>query len=191
MKTARVWVAAVVMAGFGLQGCASSGGTQQGAAEGSIGSSTGPTSTLAAAPGSTKTVVNADTKAKFEATVAAVRQQMQPGGRWQFVDDGQRAVVNGTFADMGRIFDQYGSVDKMDPGSRERLLVDQSKVNAILTQTDGLRVICWNEIRVGTHFPVRTCKTYAQLQMEHQATQEGLRRLQQLNPRVSPAPRDH
>ena len=124
-----------------------------------------------------KPVVRADTRENFEAIVAAIHQQMQPGGRWQFVDNNERATIDGSFADMDKLYAQFGSVDKMDQAAKVRLLADQSTVNAILTRKDGDRLICDSEIPVGSHLPIKTCKTYAQIQAEQRGAQEMLRQM--------------
>lgn len=120
-------------------------------------------------------VVKADSKENFEAVVAAIHQQMQPGGRWQFTNVRERATIDESFADMGKLYDQFGSVEKMDQAAKVRLLADQSTVNAILTKKDGNRLICETNIPVGSHFPVKTCKTYAQIQAEQNGAREFLR----------------
>jgi hypothetical protein len=120
-------------------------------------------------------VVKADSKENFEAVVAAIHQQMQPGGRWQYIDARERTTVDGSFADMGKLYDQFGSVDKMDQAAKVRLLADQSTVNAILTKRDGDRLICQTELPVGSHLPVKTCKTYSQIQAQERNAQEYLR----------------
>jgi hypothetical protein len=122
-----------------------------------------------------KPVVKADSKENFEPIVAAIHQQMQPGGRWQYIDARERTTVDGSFADMGKLYDQFGSVDKMDQAAKIRLLADQSTVNAILTKRDGDRLICQTELPVGSHLPVKTCKTYSQIQAQERNAQEYLR----------------
>ena len=121
-----------------------------------------------------KPVVKADTKNNFAAIAAAIHQQMQPGGRWQFIDNNERAMIDNSFADMGKLYDQFGSVGKMDQNAKMRLLADQSTVNAILTKKDGDRLICQSEMPVGSHLPVKTCKTYAQIQAEQRGAQQAL-----------------
>ncbi|HKU78860.1 MAG TPA: hypothetical protein VJQ42_03375 [Rhodanobacteraceae bacterium] len=122
-----------------------------------------------------KPVVKADSKENFEAVVAAIHQQMQPGGRWQFINAKERAAIDESFADMGKLYDQFGSVDKMDQNAKVRLLADQSTVNTILTKKDGDRLICQTVMPVGSHLPVKTCKTYTQIQAEQNGAQEFLR----------------
>lgn len=123
-----------------------------------------------------KPVIKADSKENFEAIVAAIHQQMQPGGRWQYIDANERGTIDGSFADMGKLYDQFGSVDKMDQNAKVRLLSDQSTVNTILTRKDGDRLICETNVPVGSHFPVKTCKTYAQIHAEQNGAQEYLRK---------------
>lgn len=131
-----------------------------------------------------KPVVKADTKENFEAIVAAIHQQMQPGGRWQFVDNSERNTIDGSFADMDKLYAQFGSVDKMDQAAKVRLLADQSTVNAILTKKDGERLICKSEIPVGSHLPIKTCRTYAQIQAEQRGAQRMLDTLNSNRPQL-------
>ncbi len=167
-----------------LQGCATTSGTQPNqvtSAPAAVPAATPAQAVQSAgAPAAVpeengKPVVKADSKENFEAVVAAIHQQMQPGGRWQYIDAHERATVDGSFADMGKLYDQFGSVDKMDQNAKVRLLADQSTVNAILTKKDGDRLICQTVMPVGSHLPVKTCKTYAQIQAEQNGAQEFLR----------------
>lgn len=169
MKSAGVMVLAAVAA-MTLSACATTGTTdtqeQWHATGGNSAEST------RSAPNAI--VVKADTKENFEAVVAAIHKQMAPGGRWQFVNPAERATIDGNFADMQTLYDKYGSVDAMDANSKLRLANDQSSVNAILTKKDGDRVICQSVLPVGSHLPVKMCKTYAQMQAEQQSTQRQL-----------------
>lgn len=144
---------------------------------------TAPTASVPQVDG--KPVVKADTKDNFEAVVAAIHQQMQPGGRWQFIDAGERRTMDASFSDMAGLYDKFGSVDKMDQPAKVRLLADQSTVNAILTRKDGDRLVCKSEIPVGSHLPIKRCKTYAQTQLERHNSQELLRQLNSKSPQLS------
>lgn len=186
MKISSALLYSLMIGSLVLQGCATTSSTQP---------NQGVASTPAAAPVATpvqavqpvgapaaaipeeggKPVVKADSTENFEAVVAAIHQQMQPGGRWQFTNAKERATIDESFADMGKLYDQFGSVDKMDQAAKVRLLADQSTVNAILTKKDGDRLICETSVPVGSHFPVKTCKTYAQIQVEQGRAQEFLR----------------
>ncbi len=168
-----------------LQGCATTSSTRNQAAASAPTAAPVATPAQAAQPAGApaaaipeqngKPVGKAGSKGNFEAIVAAIHQQMQPGGRWQYIDARERTTVDGSFADMGKLYDQFGSVDKMDQAAKIRLLADQSTVNAILTRKDGDRLICQTVMPVGSHLPMKTCKTYAQIQAEQNGAQEFLR----------------
>jgi hypothetical protein len=128
----------------------------------------------AAEGASTDVHVDAGTKADLAATIAAVDKQMQPGGRWQYVTDRNRAELSANFARMQGLFGQYGTVDNMDEHARLRLLDAQNNVNAILTQDDGNRLICKLERPIGSHLPVKTCQTFAQLQKRAHENQDDV-----------------
>lgn len=168
MKTSGWLVTVAAFAAMALQGCAGTGALTyaNGAAPPPAGSGSGSND---------KAIVRADNKANFEAVVAAIHKQMEPGGRWQYIDANERNTIDGSFADMTKLYDQYGSVDKMDQSAKVRLLADQSTVNAILTKKDGDRLICQSTTPVGSHLPVKTCKTYAQVQAEQNSAQQFLR----------------
>lgn len=121
--------------------------------------------------GDSKPIVKADTKDNFAAVVAAIHQQMAPGGRWQYVDRSERESIDTEFADMTDLFDRFGTVAQMDQNARDQLYKDQEIVNDILTRRDGNRVICRNEEHIGSHIPTRTCKTYAQIESERNDSQ--------------------
>lgn len=179
MKISSPLLYSIMIVALILQGCATAGSTEsnQGMAPAPAAApaTQSPDAPVAAVPEENgKPVVKADSKENFEAIVAAIHQQMQPGRRWQYVDNNERATIDGSFADMGKLYDQFGSVDKMDQNAKVRLLADQSTVNAILTKKDGDRLICETVMPVGSHLPVKTCKTYAQIQAEQSGAQQFL-----------------
>ncbi|HJP98087.1 MAG TPA: hypothetical protein VJ862_05935 [Rhodanobacteraceae bacterium] len=185
MKTSHRFFLAAVIGALVLQGCAETGGTRTNAPQAAtapVAAAPAQAAPVAPPPPTTavpeengKPVVKADTADHFQAIVAAILQQMQPGGRWQYIDKQERATIDGSFADMQTLYDRFGSVDKMDQNARLRLLADQNTVNVILTHKDGDRLICETHMPVGSHFPVKTCKTYAQMQAEEGRAQEFLR----------------
>ncbi|MGH8214371.1 MAG: hypothetical protein ACREPZ_01545 [Rhodanobacteraceae bacterium] len=179
MKTSSGLILAAAIGTLMLQGCAATGETRASVAP--TAATTGHAAPMAVAPTAKvpeengKPVVKADTADNFAAIVAAIHQQMQPGGRWQYIDNRERATINGSFGDMQALYDQFGSVDKMDQAAKMRLLADQDTINAILTRKDGDRLICESSMPVGSHFLVKTCKTYAQRQAEQRGAQEFMR----------------
>jgi hypothetical protein len=106
--------------------------------------------------------VNAETKDKFVEVTDGVRDEMGKGGKYEFVQPKERVTIDKSFAEMTKLFDEYGSVSAMTQDAKVKLFNDQETVNSILTKRDRDRVICKNEAPLGSHIPVTTCHTYAQ-----------------------------
>lgn len=182
LLTLTAAIAAVIL----LQGCAETGATKAEATQSAAPVQAASTST--ASPESSaqipeangKPVVVADNKANFDLVAAAIRKEMQPGGRFGFVDNTGRQTVESRLADMQTLFDQYGSVDKMQAPVQTKLLADQNAVNEVLARNDGNRRICWKETPVGTHFPTTVCRTLAEIQAQRQNARDNLQQNRQL-----------
>ena len=187
MKTSNLLtMPAAIVAAILLQGCAETGATKADTAQPAApvqaaSASTTPSGSSADIPEANgKPVVVADNKANFDLVAAAIRKQMQPGGRFGFVDRTGRQTVESRLADMQTLFDQYGSVDKMQAPAQSKLLADQNAVNEVLARNDGNRRICWQEVPVGTHFPRTICRTLAQIQAEKTNSGQSLNQFQNL-----------
>src|SRR5690242_2136151 len=128
--------------------------------------------------GKTGTFVNAGTKTAFEAAVQATMKELNAGGRFEFTDRRQRETINDRFAAMQALFDKYGSVDKMPGDAKLELFNDQEKINGILTHTDANRLVCRTELPVGSHLPVKHCRTYGEIRRSERDTVNDLRRMQ-------------
>lgn len=168
---------AVVAGALAMQGCTQSATVRPDVSAvtnpspaASPAAATGPTATAEAAaiPEDSKgnPIVVADNKDHFDAVAAAIRQAMQPGGSYALVSSSAKAKVNAGLVDMAALFDQYGSVDKMDRAARARLLDDQNAINGELARNNPNRRVCWQETPVGTHFPHTICRTVAEMRQE-------------------------
>lgn len=186
MKSSSCLIAVVVAGAMVLQGCAQTGVVRSDAPQVASPSVEAPAAappaaehTAAAIPENDhgKPVIAADTKDNFEAVAAAIRQQMQTGGRFAFVDPKGRSVVDGGLNDMATVFTQYGSVDKMGPSARSRLMDDQNAINDVLARYDSNRLICHDEMPVGSHLPKRVCRTLGQIHNDKQNANELMRRM--------------
>src|SRR6185312_14866192 len=172
MKASKFLAVTLVIGAMTLQGCAETGATRANIIEPAApvqaaSAQAVPSEASANIPEANgKPVVVADNKANFDLVAAAIRKQMQSGGRFGFVDRTGRQTVESRLADMQTLFDQYGSVDKMQAPAQSKLLADQNAVNEVLARNDGNRRICWQEVPVGTHFPRTICRTLAQIQAE-------------------------
>ena len=120
----------------------------------------------------TETIVKAENKADFAAVVSAVQSQMVPGGRYGFVDKKEREDVNHGLGYMQNLFDKYGTVAGMDQKTQMDLFNHQEAVNAILTRRDSNRLVCESVAPMGSHIPRKTCRTYGEIEQEHQNTRQ-------------------
>ncbi|GAB2556844.1 hypothetical protein GCM10027065_29670 [Rhodanobacter koreensis] len=129
----------------------------------------------------TEVIVKAENKSDFTAVVAAVHQQMQSGGRYEFVDQNERQKIDASFADMQSLFDKYGTVAQMDQNTKVQLFNDQEAVNAILTRRDDKRLVCESVAPIGSHIPRTTCRTYREIELERSQTQQMQQQMLQVN----------
>jgi hypothetical protein len=183
MKASNFLMMAAAIAAVVLQGCAETGTIKSNPAEGiapmqAASTSTAPSESSANIPEANgKPVVVAD---NIDLVAAAIRKEMQPGGRFGLVDNAGRQTVESRLADMQTLFEQYGSVEKMQGPAQTKLLADQNAVNEVLARNDGNRRICWKETPVGTHFPTTVCRTLAEIQAQRQNARDNLQQNQQL-----------
>ncbi len=119
--------------------------------------------------------INANTKASFEEVSARVRTEMGPAGRYAEVSSRDRDTVNTTFDRMDGLFQKYGDVAHMRDADKTQMFNDQELVNTILTKRDGERLICRNEMPIGSHIPVKTCHTAREIAQERSNTQDYLK----------------
>lgn len=131
--------------------------------------------------GDAQKVGKADNKQAFDLVVAAVKTEMQPGGRYEFVDGQNRITVNQKLDEMSSLFNQFGSVDKMDQATKVTLYNDQELVDGILTKDDSNREVCTREASLGSNIPHVTCRTYGQIRRDQNGTQSALRQMQRIH----------
>ena len=126
------------------------------------------------AAGSEKRAFRADTPERFELLVSGIRQEMAPGGRYEFLSDSDREMVNRTLDTMGELIEQSGSVDAMQPEDQVTLFTEQEKVNGILVRNSDDRLVCTYVAPVGTHIPMTKCHTVRELRMSLQNYQRQM-----------------
>jgi hypothetical protein len=115
--------------------------------------------------------VNADTKETFATVSGWVEKEMHSGGRYEHVTDSERSTVEAKLASMSALLDKKGSVAQMNDAEKTQMFNDQEQVNAILAHRDGDRLVCQTVAPVGSHIPVKTCKTARQLEGDQREAQ--------------------
>lgn len=95
----------------------------------------------------------------FDAQVAHIRQEMEKGGRYEFIKERDRTSVEEGLTFMHDLITEKGSVGAMREEDRIRLFNRQERVNALLTNNDRDRVICEKAYQPGSLFRTTTCVT--------------------------------
>jgi uncharacterized protein YlxP (DUF503 family) len=108
--------------------------------------------------------VVADTSEKFELLVEAIRQEMAPGKRYEFLRSSDRNRVNESLDRMAAMLAKAGSVDQLTSQEKTRLFNEQESVNGLLAKNADDRLICTHVAPVGSHLPVRTCRTAREIE---------------------------
>lgn len=179
-KTFPWYMLAPVLATLAMQGCTRRGAVRPAGSAGDVGIAPAPASAAVTTEAPTsaydKVANRADNKRSFDAVAAAIRKEMSPGGRFEFVSGVERHTVDARLVEMQSLFNQFGSVDKMDIGSKVRLFNDQELINGILTRNDNNRQVCDWEMPVGTHFPKVVCATYGEIRRQQQGNLDFLLR---------------
>ena len=131
-------------------------------------------------------VVVADTAPKFEMLVEKIHSQMVDGGRYEFMSARDRQTVDLSFKKMSAMLTSSGSVDAMSKEDQDRLFNEQEKVNGLLARNSDDRLVCQDVAPVGSHLPVRTCKTFRQIAKDRSDTRRDMQNM--TNNRIGSGP---
>lgn len=104
----------------------------------------------------------ARTAAAFAKQAGQVREQMQPGGRYAYLDASQRATVERALTRIAELLEKRGSVDGLTEQEQVELINAQEEANAVLTGQDGARMVCRYESLTGSRMRNKVCRTQAQ-----------------------------
>jgi hypothetical protein len=108
--------------------------------------------------------VVADTSEKFSLLVEAIRQEMAPGKRYEFLSGGDRDRVNKSLDRMAAMLQKSGSVDQLTFAEKTTLFNEQESVNGLLAKNADDRLVCTYVAPVGSHLPVKTCRTAREIE---------------------------
>ena len=103
---------------------------------------------------------NVDT---FQTQMDSVHKEMAKGGRFEYINDNDRATVEDGLKFMHDLIQQSGSVAAMKEDDKIQLFNRQEKINTLLTNSDSQRIICEKAPQPGSLFRVTTCHTVAEL----------------------------
>lgn len=138
-------------------------------------------SALAESP---EAVVNADTPQKLAEAKASVEGEMAAGGRYEFITPEKREQVEALFRDMQGMLEKNGSVAAMREPDRLQLFNLQEKLNGVLTGTDSQRLICEKKAPIGALVPVKTCRTYGEIERQRRSKDRYFTDMKKRSPSV-------
>lgn len=111
----------------------------------------------------------ADTVEKFQVIASEVREDMDAGGRYEYIKPDDKAKVENDLNAMAAMLRAYGSVAAMTQPQKVQLFNTQENLNGILTHSDKNRLVCEHRAPVGTSIPVTTCQTVADIENARRA----------------------
>lgn len=102
----------------------------------------------------------------FHKEAGAIREGLQPGGRYEFVKAGDRDRVESRLNTMEAVLQKNAS--KNDLGSTDKITLAnaQEEVNSILKHNDSNRLVCESRAPIGSHLPVKTCRTFGEIEQQ-------------------------
>ncbi|HST28988.1 MAG TPA: hypothetical protein VLK26_11545 [Rudaea sp.] len=128
-----------------------------------------------AAPAAVKPLV-AQTLNAFEQDSARIRKEMQTGGKYGYISNTERSRVEARLADMQKLLGAHPDAADMQPDEKVALFNAQEEINGILDHNDNNRLVCEHVAPVGSHRPITTCHTYAEIMRQRENTQHDLER---------------
>jgi len=129
--------------------------------------------------------VAADTAQKFNDVAAAVRKEMQAGGRYEFIRADEKAKAETDLETMGAMLQKSGSASAMSEADQLKLFNTQEHLNGILSHSDANRLVCQKDRPVGSNIPVTTCKTFGEIERNRRDAQKYMQDSMQNGSRCS------
>jgi hypothetical protein len=119
----------------------------------------------------------ADTPEAFAAQAAAVRKEMQTGGRYEYIRQSDKEKAERLLGQMGHLFEHNGAVAQMNKSTQLELFNQQEEVNGLLKHNDSNRLVCERHSKVGSNLPETTCHTVAEIEHMRKGSQHFIQDL--------------
>jgi hypothetical protein len=134
--------------------------------------------------------VVAQTLADFDIQSTAVREGMQPGGVYSYINDDDKRRAEQRLDEMHRLLQEHATQSELSKAERIALFNSQEDLNALLLQNDNNRLECESGARTGSRIHVTTCKTHGELMERQHRDQNALGDLQR-QPQSQLPSKDH
>lgn len=118
--------------------------------------------------------VVAETLAGFEQQAAEVRQGMQPGGVYGYIEAADRTRVEQRLDSMQQLLERHRGDATLPQNDKIALLNTQEELNAILLKNDNNRLECERGAHTGSRIHVTTCRTHGEVVRRERADRDAL-----------------
>jgi hypothetical protein len=102
----------------------------------------------------------------FHKESGEIRDQLRPGGRYEFVKNDDRAKIDARLATMEGILVRHASQNDLSGNDKIAMLNAQEEINGILRHNDTNRLICESRPPMGSNLPIKTCRTYGEVERQ-------------------------
>jgi hypothetical protein len=126
--------------------------------------------------------VHVTTLDDFNAQSERVRRDMQPNGRYGRISARDRQTVESRLARIKTLLTERGSSVALRDGEQAEIINAQEEINALLTHSDGERLVCTLERRTGSKMLQKNCMTVADRDELRRKTQDASQQNAQNNP---------
>jgi len=110
----------------------------------------------------------------FNGEAAIVAAGMGAGGRYEFLKVADKKKIEGQIASMRAVLQAHAAQNDLDDRDKATLAKTQQEVNDVLKRNDSNRIICERRAPPGSHMPVQTCRTFAEIEQERRDAKHGL-----------------
>ena len=112
----------------------------------------------------------------FQEQRKIIEAELMDGETYSEIGTDDRATVNQAMDRISRLFQTYGSVERLSWEDRTRMFNDQEQINNILTKAgEDSRQVCRREKKVGSHRITSQCSTVADRRRAMEDSQNVLR----------------
>jgi hypothetical protein len=118
--------------------------------------------------------VDASRQEALEEQIAAIRDEMKAGGRFEFLQGKEKREVEKQFGLIRKVLARRMD-RKLDDEDMLEIYAAQETANAILTKNDGRRMVCENSAPTGSNRKELQCATFAERERAHKETRRMMR----------------
>jgi hypothetical protein len=103
----------------------------------------------------------------FHKESGEIREQMKTGGRYEFLKNDERSKIEARLGTMEGILQRHADQNDLNGNDKIAMLNAQEEINSILKHNDSNRLICENRAPVGSNLPIKTCRTFGEIERQH------------------------